>query len=228
VTPFLIAFDLDGTLVDSARDLADSVNELLESFGAPALRNAEVLGMVGEGAKVLVARAMRASRLDPERPNALARFKEIYDLRLLNHTRAYDGIVEVLEAAAPRAAMAVLTNKPEAPARRLLDALDLGRYFRWVIGGDGAFPRKPDPAALRYLVAEAGADLSRSLYVGDSNVDIDTARRAGVPVCLARYGFGYLRGESGLDDADWTIEAPLDLLAVIDAAVTKGPARSSR
>ncbi len=68
----------------------------------------------------------------------------------------------------------------------------------------------------------------RSLYVGDSNVDIDTARRAGVPVCLARYGFGYLRGESGLDDADWTIEAPMDLLAVIDAAVTKGPARSSR
>ena len=224
----MIAFDLDGTLVDSARDLADSVNELLESYGAPVLPNATVIGMVGEGAKVLVARALRASRLDPELREALVRFREIYDRRLLNHTRAYDGIVEVLEAAASSAVLAVLTNKPEAPARRLLDALDLGRHFRWVIGGDGAFPRKPDPAALLHLIAEAGADPARAMYVGDSNVDIETARRAGVPVCLARYGFGYLRGESGLDDADWIIESPADLPAVIQAAFAADPQRSPR
>ena len=212
----LIVFDLDGTLIDSARDLADSTNEMLATFGAPALPNTAVLSMVGEGAKKLVERALAESGLDPAEPAALARFREIYDRRLLVHTRAYDGIPEVLEAAASRTALAVLTNKPEAPTRRLLDGLALAPFFRWVIGGDGAFPRKPDPAALRHLVAEAGADPARTLYVGDSNVDVDTARRAGVPMCLARYGFGFLRGETGLDAADWTIEEPRDLLAIID------------
>ena len=211
----LIVFDLDGTLIDSARDLADSTNEMLATFGAPALPNAVVLSMVGEGAKKLVERAMSASELDPAEPAALARFREIYDRRLVVHTRAYDGIPEVLDAAATLMPLAVLTNKPEAPTRRLLDALALARFFRWVIGGDGAFPRKPDPAALRHLVAAAGVDPAHTLYVGDSNVDVDTARRAGVPMCLARYGFGFLRGETGLDAADWTIEEPRELLAII-------------
>ena len=223
----LLAFDLDGTLVDSARDLADSVNELLESFDAPALPNADVIGMVGEGAKVLVARALRASRLNPDLADALARFREIYDRRLVNHTRQYEGIDDVLAVAHSRAALAVLTNKPEAPARRLLDALGLEHYFRWVIGGDGAFPRKPDPAGLLHLMAEAGAAPSHTLYVGDSNVDLETARRAGVRVCLARYGFGHLRGEDGLDGADWTIDAPTDLLSILDE-IAPGQSFSAR
>jgi phosphoglycolate phosphatase len=211
----LIVFDLDGTLIDSARDLADSTNEMLGTFGAPALPNQMVLSMVGEGAKKLVERAMAASGLDAAEPAALARFREIYDRRLLVHTRAYDGIPEVLEAAARRMPLAVLTNKPEAPTRRLLDGLQLAPFFRWVIGGDGAFPRKPDPASLRHLVEQAGVEAAQTIYVGDSNVDVETARRAGVPMCLARYGFGYLRGETGLDAADFVIEEPRELIEII-------------
>jgi len=212
----LVIFDLDGTLVDSARDLAESTNELLTSLGASALPVEVVLRMVGEGAKKLVERALAASGLNPAEPDALARFREIYDRRLLIHTRPYDGIPSAVAAAARRAALAVLTNKPEAPARRLLDEFALAPYFTWVIGGDSEFPRKPDPASVRHLMREADASPEDTLFVGDSMIDVLTARGAGVPVCLARYGFGHLRGEPGLDEADWTIDDPRELPAILE------------
>jgi phosphoglycolate phosphatase len=96
--------------------------------------------------------------------------------------------------AAARASVALLTNKPEAPARRLLDAFGLLPSFRWVVGGDGAFPRKPDPAGLTYLMSQAGAGPSATLLVGDSLVDVQTAERAGVRLCVASYGFARLDG----------------------------------
>ena len=186
----LVIFDLDGTLVDSRRDLADSTNEMLASYGAPPLPIDDVAAMVGEGAKVLVERALAAAGLDPGTSEALDRFRAIYDRRLVEHTRPYPGIVDVVRAAAARAALAVLSNKPEAPSRRLLDAFDLTASFGWVIGGDGAFARKPDPAGARYLMTSAGARPETTLLVGDSAVDLETARRAGVRWCLAAYGFG--------------------------------------
>jgi phosphoglycolate phosphatase len=190
----LVVFDLDGTLVDSRRDLADSTNEMLASYGAPALPIEGVAAMVGEGARVLVERALAASGLARAVPEALDRFRAIYDRRLLIHTRPYPGIPEVVRDAAARASVALLTNKPEAPARRLLDAFGLLPSFRWVMGGDGAFPRKPDPAALTYLMSQAGAGPSATLLVGDSLVDVQTAERAGVRLCVASYGFARLDG----------------------------------
>src|ERR1043165_4483525 len=139
----LVVFDLDGTLVDSRRDLAESTNEMLESYGAPALPVDDVARMVGEGAKVLVERALAASGLDPHEPDALTRFREIYDRRLLIHTRPYDGIETAVRKISQTATLAVLTNKPEAPSRRLLDAFKLASYFPSVIGGDSGPPRKP-------------------------------------------------------------------------------------
>jgi phosphoglycolate phosphatase len=186
----LVIFDLDGTLIDSRRDLAESTNEMLASYGAPPLPIEAVTAMVGEGAAVLVERALAASGLDPRTPGALDRFRAIYDRRLVVHTRPYPGIVDVVRQAAVRSALAVLTNKPETPARRLLDAFDLTSSFRWVIGGDGAFARKPDPAGARFLLTAAGARPEATLLVGDSAVDLETARRAGVRPCLAAYGFG--------------------------------------
>src|SRR5512134_3512806 len=121
----LVVFDLDGTIVESRRDLADSTNELLESFGAPRLPDADVVAMVGEGARMLVARAVRAAGLaNVAIDDALARFRDIYDRRLLVHTHPYDGIPDVLRRLSDRASVAVLTNKPEGPSRRLLDAFD--------------------------------------------------------------------------------------------------------
>jgi len=188
----LVVFDLDGTLVDSQRDLAESTNEMLATYGAPALPIERVAAMVGEGARVLVERALAASSLSPAVPEALDRFRAIYDRRLLIHTRPYPGIPDVVQDAAARAAVALLTNKPEAPARRLLEAFGLLASFRWVIGGDGAFPRKPDPAGLTFLMTEAGAGPATTLLVGDSMIDVQTAGRAGVRLCVASYGFARL------------------------------------
>ena len=152
----LIVFDLDGTLIDSRLDLAESTNEMLSAYGATPLPVDVVAAMVGEGARVLVARALGAAGLDPDDPDALRRFREIYDRRLLVHTRPYDGIEEVVSRMAERHPLAVLTNKPEAPSRRLLDAFGLARHFRRVIGGDSGPARKPDPAGLHALMAEFG------------------------------------------------------------------------
>jgi phosphoglycolate phosphatase len=207
----LIVFDLDGTLIDSGRDLAESTNELLSTYGAAPLPLDDVVRMVGEGAKKLVERALAAAGRDPDDADALPRFREIYDRRLLNHTRPYAGIPEVVRAAAARAPLAVLSNKPDAPTRRLLEALDLAPHFTWVIGGDSAFPRKPDPASLRHLMTTAGATAASTLFVGDSMIDVETARRAGVRICVMRYGFGVLRGDLELDAEAWTADQPADL-----------------
>jgi phosphoglycolate phosphatase len=213
---FLIVFDLDGTLIDSRQDLAESTNEMLESYGAPALPIDEVAGFVGEGARVLVQRALAASGRNPDEPDALDRFRSIYDRRLLIHTRPYAGIREVVEAAAPRAALAVLTNKPEAPSRTLLDAFDLSSYFRWVIGGDSGFPRKPDPAGLLHLISAAGASPSTTLVVGDSMIDVQTARAAGARACVALFGFGHLRGGLALTDNELGAKTPADVGRAIE------------
>jgi phosphoglycolate phosphatase len=211
----LIVFDLDGTLIDSRRDLADSTNEMLETYGAPGLAEDEVAAMVGDGARVLVERALGAAGVAAPVPEALSRFREIYSRRLVAFTRPYDGIVETLQDAATRAHLAVLTNKPETPTLQLLDAFDLARYFRWVIGGDSTFPRKPDPAGLRYLIDEARAAPGSALFVGDSMIDVRTARNAGVAICVALYGFGKARGDLELQDADLRASTPSALTGVL-------------
>src|SRR5258705_3309210 len=152
----LIAFDLDGTLIDSSRDLANSVNELLGELGAPPLPIEEVKAMIGSGAKVLIRRALAASGI-PEDPDAIARFLEIYDRRLLDHTVPYEGITDVVRAARQHARVAVLTNKPLAPTEKVLAGLRMRELFDDGIGRECAFPRKPDPTALRALMERASA-----------------------------------------------------------------------
>jgi phosphoglycolate phosphatase len=188
----LIAFDLDGTIVDSRRDLADSANQLIEELGGQILTEEQIGGMVGEGAALLVRRALRASGRG-ERAHALERFLEIYDERLLNHTRVYDGVAEVVRQARGRARLTVLTNKPTAPTERILAGLGLRDAFDEVIGGDGPYRRKPDPAGLRAMMKAANTVPEDTLLVGDSAIDLETARRAEVCCCLVSYGFGFRR-----------------------------------
>jgi phosphoglycolate phosphatase len=214
----LVVFDLDGTLVDSRRDLANAANLVLEEFGASPLSEAAVGRMVGNGAAALVARAFAASRV-PLPSDALDRFLAIYAERLLVHTRAYPGIPEVLEALQPRVALAVLTNKPRGATGEILAGLELARYFEddAIIGGDGPFPRKPDPAGLRRLVDRAGTSAAETLLVGDSSVDLRTARAARTSICLASYGFGFetvLADE--IEPTDCVIDTPFELLAVYE------------
>ncbi|HEY6214694.1 MAG TPA: HAD-IA family hydrolase [Vicinamibacterales bacterium] len=212
----LYVFDLDGTLVDSRADLADSANALLAECGGAPLPEEQIGRMVGEGAAVLVSRVFDAANTQSP-PDALDRFLALYDARLLDRTRAYDGIPDTLAALAARATLAVLTNKPRAAALRILDGLGLARFFNAddVVGGDGPLPRKPDPAGLQHLAGRAGVALDRTVLVGDSLIDWETARRAGVRICLARYGFGFDGFPMDrLRASDRWIDAPGDLLAL--------------
>lgn len=214
MTGLSIVFDLDGTLIDSARDLAESANELVVGLGGRPLDMTRVPDMVGEGAAVLVRRALVASGLDPDTSAALPRFLKIYDGRLLDHTRPYPGIVEALEMASPRARLSVLTNKPIAPSLAILEHLDLARFFDTVLGGDGPFPRKPDPSSLRVLMKKAGD--RRTLLVGDSPIDAKTASAGRCAFAWARYGFGAARFEDGPPATEYVLESPADLAAAID------------
>jgi phosphoglycolate phosphatase len=188
----LFVFDLDGTLIDSRRDLANAVNALLAECGGAPLDENRVGRMVGDGAATLVARAFEASGV--ARPaDALPRFLAIYERHLLDHTRPYPRVAAVLDALGARAALALLTNKPLASTQRILTGLDLARHFapEAIVGGDGPFPRKPDPAGLRHLMARTDVGASGTLMVGDSMIDARTARAASTSLCLARYGFGF-------------------------------------
>lgn len=186
----LIAFDLDGTLIDSSADLASAANALIVERGGARLSDDAVVRMVGDGAAMLVKRALTASAL-PFDAASVERFLALYDERLLETTVAYAGIRDVLEALAPHGVLAVLTNKPIDPTLKVLAGLGLAPYFASVIGGDSRFGRKPDPAALRHLLAEHRADAAASIMIGDSRVDLETGRAARTAVCLTRYGFGY-------------------------------------
>jgi phosphoglycolate phosphatase len=215
----LVAFDLDGTLVDSAGDLASAASALTVELGGRALTRAQVVAMVGEGAAVLVRRALTAAGLDPETPGATARFLELYDARMLETTALYPGIRLVLDALDPLLPLAVVTNKPEGAARRMVDALGLSRYFLEVIGADGAWPRKPDPAGLRSLEIHAGG--GPLVLVGDSPIDHQTAERAGAVFVLAGYGFG-ATGPAEALATPYVATAPSDLPRLIGEALRFG------
>jgi phosphoglycolate phosphatase len=208
----LLVFDLDGTLVDSRRDLAEAANEVLKAHGG-APHSEEAIGrMVGDGAATLVARAFAAAGR-PQPPGALREFLEVYNARLLRFTRPYPGVVEMLQRLQPRFVLAVLTNKPLRATAEILAGLHLAAFFgARVRGGDGPLPRKPNPAALLELIGACGGGPASTLLVGDSVVDWETAHAGGVRACLARYGFGFDGFPVGrLTGSDLVIDTPLDL-----------------
>ena len=207
-----VVFDLDGTLIDSVRDLSAAVSEMVASLGGRPLDPHEVATMIGDGASVLVKRALVAAGVDPGMPDAMPRFLQIYDRRMLETTVPYPGVPEMLSMAARRARLTVLTNKPLQPSLRILDALQLSPFFEAVIGGDGPDGRKPDPAGLRTLARGSSA----VLLVGDSPVDWETAQAAGCTLAWARYGFGAVRFDGHPPQTPYVLDAPSDLSAVLD------------
>jgi phosphoglycolate phosphatase len=211
----LVVFDLDGTLIDSSVDLANAVNAMLADLGVSPLPDPAIVAMVGEGAAVLVRRALTASGLDLETPGALERFLAHYNEHLLDYTQPYPGMVETVEELAKHLPLAVLTNKPVGATTRILEGLGMLRYFRKTIGGDSAFGRKPDPAGMTFLAKTNGVAPARALLVGDSPVDLATARNAGAQICLARYGFGYRFSVADFRRDEYFIDAPPDLVRLL-------------
>jgi phosphoglycolate phosphatase len=206
-----VAFDLDGTLIDSVGDLAAAANALVTSYGAGPLPEQAITAMIGDGAGILVRRVLGTAGLDPDTPGALERFLAFYDERLLDTTVAYNGVPQMLLQASRRARLFVLTNKPAAPTQRILSALALAHHFEDVIAGDSPYGRKPAPDGLRALAA-GGEQLA---MVGDSPVDAAVAAAAGCPFVWAAYGFGAARFERA-PDTPYVIDSPADLPAVLD------------
>ncbi|HWG58853.1 MAG TPA: HAD-IA family hydrolase [Candidatus Acidoferrales bacterium] len=183
---FLI-FDLDGTLIDSKLDLALSTNAMLGKMGCAPLPDETVFSYVGNGAAMLVRRALGESTATAQVEQALAYFLDYYREHMLDNTVTYPGVREALDALAGRP-MAVLTNKPVIFSRAILDGLGLSGYFQRVYGGNSFEKKKPDPTGAQTLLREFGAAPREAMMIGDSDVDVRTARNAGIWSCGVTYG----------------------------------------
>jgi phosphoglycolate phosphatase len=209
-----VCFDLDGTLVDSRADLAAATNHILGDMGRPPLPDEVLWSFVGDGARRLIERALGdapPALVD----DALARFMARYGAHLLDRTVPYPGVVEVLEALAARdIVLSVLTNKPEAMSRAILAGLGLAPLFLAVLGGDSLPTRKPDPAGVEWLLAAGGTRRDALLLVGDSGVDVRTARAAAVDFCGVSWGLT----PEGMwaERPERVIEVASELLAIVD------------
>ena len=189
--PSLIVFDLDGTLIDSAADLASAINAMLAELGCEALAVAQVRGMIGDGVAMLVARALAARHCQRAAPADAARiFMRHYEADATSLTTAFPGVAPALEALwGAGIPLAVCTNKPERISAEILHSLGLARYFTRVIGGDSLPFRKPDPRVLLPLLEAFAAAPQNALLVGDSEIDAATAEAAGVPFVLMKHGY---------------------------------------
>jgi phosphoglycolate phosphatase len=189
--PSLVVFDLDGTLIDSAADLAAAINAMLRDLGCVPLSVPEVRSMIGDGVAMLVTRALAARHCERADPAEAARiFMRYYEADATSLTTAFPGAADALQALRAAAIpLAVCTNKPARITAAILGSLGLAKYFARVIGGDSLPFRKPDPRVLLALVEAFGAGPEGTLLVGDSEVDAATARAAGVPFVLMKHGY---------------------------------------
>jgi len=184
-----LIFDLDGPLIDSKLDLIRSVNAMREELGREQLHEDTISGYIGHGAPELVGRALGNAATEEERERALKFFLAYYEEHKLDSTCAYRGVPEALErlAAFP---MAILTNKPVRVSVRILEGLGLAKYFRAVYGGNSFETKKPDPLGAQTILREFGAAPAEAVLIGDSEVDVQTARNAGTLAAAVNYGFG--------------------------------------
>jgi phosphoglycolate phosphatase len=222
----LLVFDLDGTLIDSAQDLCNSVNAALGQSGRGPLDDPAIASFVGNGAPMLMRRSLAlADGINPAQVDEKV-LSEAYDFFLtyyrehkLDFTYAYEGVLEALAALRdlhdthgghPRI-MAVLTNKPVRPARGICEGLGMADYFLHIYGGDSFPVKKPDPLGLRTLMQEAGVTPDETVMIGDSKVDVETARNAGAWAIGCAFGFGPQNLSEVLPDiivdraAEWAI-----------------------
>jgi phosphoglycolate phosphatase len=224
----LLVFDLDGTLIDSAQDLCNSVNATLSRFGREPLADERIAGFIGNGAMVLVRRSFAAAKGAVADEELLAQaykyFLDYYREHKLDYTYAYEGVLEALAAlkqlhdlpdGAARA-MAVLTNKPVRPAREICAALGLAPYFLNIYGGNSFASKKPDPEGLRALMSEAAAEPDETVVIGDSKVDVETARNGGA-WCIG-CTFGLAPESLSANPPDVLVDSPADWTAALSPA----------
>jgi phosphoglycolate phosphatase len=217
----LVIFDLDGTLIDSRLDLVHSVNAALRHIGRPELREDVIASYVGDGAPILIQRALGGEAVEEELiRKGLDFFLSYYREHKLDHTTVYPGIPEALAAiqssanGTPRQ-LAVLSNKPVIPSRAIVDALGLGQFFSQVYGGNSFTTKKPDPEGARKLLEEGGVRPEQAAIVGDSHVDVETGRNAGLWTVGVSYGFAPHTLEN--EPPDVLVDLPQEVGAVFSA-----------
>ena len=184
----LLVFDLDGTLIDSKLDLALAVNAARAEAGLGPLAHETIYSYIGKGAPVLIQKSLGPDADDAQVERSLEFFLSYYREHMLDNTTLYPGVTEALEKWSGHKQLAVLTNKPERFSKMILDGLGVSTHFARVYGGNTFATKKPHPEGLNRLTGELHADPSRTLMVGDSAVDVLTARNAGVPSCGVTYG----------------------------------------
>ncbi len=184
-----LLFDLDGTLIDSKRDLVQSVNATLRGMGRAELPEDLVASYVGSGAPILISRALGGAASAAEQQSALKFFLAHYDQHKLDFTKEYPGVRETLEKLRG-VPMAVLTNKPVNVSVRILAGLGLAGFFRAIYGGNSFATKKPDPLGANTILSEMGIAAAQAAMVGDSEVDVQTARNAGMISAIVNFGFG--------------------------------------
>jgi phosphoglycolate phosphatase len=191
--PPVVAFDLDGTLVDTAPDLIAALNHVLTLRGRPTVPLETVRRVVGQGAAETIERGMRITGDPPaasERAELLALFLDYYGAHLTDFSRPFDGVIRCLSDFRARGyQLAVCTNKSEVLARRVLENLELEEYFTAILGGDTLAVRKPDPTHVIETVRRAGGDPAFAVMVGDSDADIKAAKSANIPVIGVTFGY---------------------------------------
>jgi len=217
----LLVFDLDGTLIDSRKDLANSVNAMLAHIGHTQLPEDVIASYIGDGAGMLVRRALGDPSDESVVDSALAYFLDYYREHKLDFTHVYPGVIESLDSLRQgidgrSRQMAVLTNKPIGPSQAICDALGLSPYFFRIYGGNSFSTKKPDPQGLNALMREAGVDPFETVMIGDSDVDILTARSAGAWALGCRFGLA----PHTLDAAepDCLVDSAFDWTEALDAA----------
>jgi phosphoglycolate phosphatase len=218
----LVIFDLDGTLIDSRLDLVHSVNAALRHIGRAALPDDVIASYVGDGAPILIQRALGAEQVDEATVRrGLEFFLSYYREHKLDHTKVYPGIAEALAAiqhahngAEAQRKLTVLSNKPVNPSRAIVEALGLGRFFSQIYGGNSFATKKPDPEGARKLLAEFGAQPHQAVIVGDSHVDIETGHNAGLHTIGVTYGFAPHSLEAASPDV--LLDVPQELSRVFE------------
>jgi len=207
-----LILDLDGTLIDSKLDLIHSVNAMLGEMKRPRLAAETISGYIGYGAPQLVARALGGTATENELKHALQFFLGYYEEHKMDNTCAYAGVQETL-AQLSHMPMAVLTNKPERISVRILNSLGLAKYFRAIYGGNSFESKKPDPFGANKILQEFGIAAREALLVGDSEVDVQTARNAGTKAAAVNYGFGV--HDRAAHPADIYLDSFADLAQVV-------------
>lgn len=186
----LLIFDLDGTLIDSRLDLAHSANAARAYMGMPPIANELVYSYVGNGAPVLIRRVLGPEASEQEVERALDFFIRYYGQHCLDNTVLYPGVGQALDRLHGQGfRMAVLTNKPVRISHHILRGLSIADHFFRVYGGNSFGQKKPDPIGIQTLLQETALAPEKALMVGDSAVDVRTARNAGIRACGVRYGF---------------------------------------